>query len=105
MLMRKYTHLELSIIKAALLINEYESTYNPRDYEEKVGKYEVCKCRHINELIEQIADNSSDFVNIVKSFSDDISYINYEIKEENCTAHLDQMNDAYEIMQLLSTIN
>lgn len=102
--MKKLNRLELLIIRASIQLDEYVYTYNHYEYENQIGIEEFFRIRHVNDLIATISDNGSDFLKIIKQLSDDIDYITSNMKETGETSCLDQLNDAYELLQLLNEI-
>lgn len=102
--MKKFNRLQLMVIKAALLIDEYEFNYNHYDYVDKIGTFEINRVRHVNDLIFQIADNSAEFTYIIKVFADDLDYLEYEIKESADKELMAQLSDARNILAILNEI-
>lgn len=102
--MKTYTRLELLIINAAIKLDEYAYEYYYNDYNSNIGIEEIYRVRHINTLIKAIADNGNDFIDIIRQLNDDIDFITFDMKETGNTKHVNQLNDAYDILLILNQI-
>ncbi len=102
--MKTYTRLELLIIDAAIALDKYTYEYFYNDYINNIGTEEVYRIRHVNDLIKAIADNGNDFIDIIRQLNDDIDFITFDMKETGNTKHVNQLNDAYDILLILNQV-
>ena len=102
--MKIYTRLELLIIDAAIALDKYTYEYFYNDYINNIGLEEVYRVRHVNDLIKAIADNGNDFIDIIRQLNDDIDFITFDMKETGNTKHVNQLNDAYDILLILNQV-
>ena len=103
--MRKLNRLELLVIKAALLLDDYAYNYNHSEYINKVGNEEFFRVRHVNDLIDMIANDYSELQTITKQIVDDIEFIAFDINDPDTFSELSQLCAAYEILDILNELN
>lgn len=102
--MKKLNRLELLVIKAAILLDEYAYSYNYHEYCDKVGSEEFFRIRHVNDLIDMIANDYSQLQTITKQIIEDIEYIAFDINDPETFSELNQLCAAYEILDVLNEL-
>lgn len=103
--MRIFNRRELLTINAAVCLDKYDYDYNFCEYQQRVGTNEICRTRHINSLIEMIANNSGDYLEIIKQLNDDVEFITFVMKTEKEPADTNQLSDACAILNILSELS
>lgn len=100
-----YQRLELMIIYAAVRLDNYYYSYDYSGYLHKIGAEEVHRIRNINNLIHEIADNSSGYCRLVKSLHEDMEYLSAEMAEDPDPQTFSQLKELNGILCVLSSIN
>lgn len=103
--MRKLNRLELLVIKAALLLDDYSYNYNHYEYADKVGTEEFFRVRHVNDLIDMIANDYDQLQTIIKQIAEDIEFIAFDINDPDTFCELSQLCAAYEILDILNELS
>ena len=103
--MRVFNRRELLTINAAVMLDKYAFEYDYYDYVDRIGHNEICRTRHINDLINQIEDNGKAVLSIVKQLNEDVEFITFVMKSEGESSDINQLNDAVSILSVLSQLS
>ena len=86
------------------MLDKYAYDYDYYEYVDKIGHNEICRTRHVNDLINQIADNGQEFLSIVRQLNEDVEFITFVMRQEGESSDTTQLSDACAILTILNEL-